>query len=183
MTPTNPIHSFEFTPNVQLRSIVRNGEPYFVASDVCAALGLLDTSVAVRGLDADEKGQCIAPTPGGPQMVNVVSESGLYSLVFRSRKVEAQAFRKWVTSVVLPSIRKHGGYIAGQELTIPADATPAQLNQWSAALAEKALAIAQAVAAQRRLEHLNDRQCRANAFAFLGAGRKRSRRTKPRAIR
>lgn len=116
-------------------------------------------------------------------MVNVVSESGLYSMAFRSRKTEAHSFRKWVTSVVLPSIRKHGGYIAGQDITIPANATPEQLQQWSTALAEKAMAVAQAVAAERRLEHLNDRRCRADAFAFLAEGRKRSRRNKSRAIR
>lgn len=155
----------------------------FIAKDVCAVLGLSNRNMAVAGLDEDERALITVDTLGGPQSLLAVNESGLYSLILRSRKPQAKAFRKWVTSVVLPSIRTHGGYIAGQELTIPADATPAQLNQWSAALAEKALAIAQAVAAERRLEHLNDRQCRANAFAILGAGRTRSRRTKPRAIR
>lgn len=181
MTPTNPSHSFDFTPTLQLRSVTRDGSPWFIAKDVCDVLGLADASVAVRGLDDDEKAN--HTLHGFARGAIIISESGLYALILRSNKPEARAFRKWVTSVVLPSIRKHGGYIAGQELTIPADATPAQLNQWSAALAEKALAIAQAVAAERRLEHLNDRQCRANAFAILGAGRTRSRRTKLRAIR
>lgn len=75
-------------------------EPWFVAKDVCGVLGLSNITEALRGLDEDERGSVIMNTPGGPQEMTVISESGLYSLVLRSRKPEAKAFRKWVTSDV-----------------------------------------------------------------------------------
>jgi prophage antirepressor-like protein len=89
---------------------VQTVKPSWIAKDVCEVLGLSDTAVALRGLDEDEKGKCIVPTPGGPQEMLVISESGLYALIFRSRKQKAKAFRKWVTSEVLPEIRRHGAY-------------------------------------------------------------------------
>lgn len=91
------------------------GEPWFVAADVCRALGLGNSSKAVMPLDDDEKGITICNTPGGEQKMVIVSEPGLYSLIVRSRKPEAKAFKRWITHEVIPSIRKTGGYIAGQE--------------------------------------------------------------------
>lgn len=85
------------------------GSPRFVASDVCAVLGLFDTT-SLRGLDDDEKGKDSIHTLGGPQELLTVTESGLYVLIFRSRKPSARLFRRWVTSEVLPSIRRTGGY-------------------------------------------------------------------------
>lgn len=85
-------------------------EPWFVASDVCAVLDYRDAFNAVRILDADEKGTHNMSTPGGEQRVTIISESGLYALVLRSRKPEARQFRKWVTAEVLPAIRKTGRY-------------------------------------------------------------------------
>lgn len=87
-----------------------NGDPWFVANDVCAALGIKNARDALARLDEDEKGVAFTDTPGGRQDMNIVSESGLYALTFRSNKPKAKRFRKWVTSVVLPSIRKTGGY-------------------------------------------------------------------------
>jgi prophage antirepressor-like protein len=82
---------------------------------VCKALGIQNPRQAVSKLTADEKGVTTMDTPGGRQQVTTISESGLYSLTFTSRKAEAQQFRKWVTSVVLPSIRSNGGYVNGME--------------------------------------------------------------------
>lgn len=97
----------------QLRVIKANdGEPWFVAKDVCNALGLANVGQAVLNLDNDEKGITIADTLGGQQKLITISESGFYRLVLKSRRKEAKAFQRWVTHEVLPSIRKDGGYIA-----------------------------------------------------------------------
>lgn len=88
------------------------GNSWFVAKDVCQVLEIVNHNDAISSLDEDEKG--VANTDplsiGGSQQVRTVSESGLYSLIFRSRKDEAKRFRKWVTAEVLPAIRKTGGY-------------------------------------------------------------------------
>lgn len=84
--------------------------PWFVAKDVCAVLDLERTDSALRGLEDDEKGAHIVSTLGGPQELSTVNESGLYALIFRSRKEQARVFRRWVTSEVLPQIRKTGAY-------------------------------------------------------------------------
>lgn len=102
--------AFQFAPGLSLRVIDRDGEPWFVATDVCAALQHKNTTVAMRALDDDEQAKLNLGVVGGP--VNVVSESGLYALTLRSRKPHTRAFRKWVTSEVLPAIRKNGGYMA-----------------------------------------------------------------------
>lgn len=98
-----------------VRAVTLEGEPWFVAADVCRALGLGNSSKAVMPLDDDEKGITICNTPGGEQKMVIVSEPGLYSLIVRSRKPEAKAFKRWITHEVIPAIRKTGGYIAGQE--------------------------------------------------------------------
>ena len=92
------------------------GEPWFVAKDVCGCLGLGNISEALRGLDEDEKITLSNPE-GNPRagishQMNVISEPGLYSLILRSRKPEAKAFKRWVTHDILPAIRKTGGYLA-----------------------------------------------------------------------
>ncbi len=92
-----------------------SGEPWFVAKDLCKVLNINNVAMAVRELDTDEKGISNIDTPGGNQRMTVVNESGLYFFILKSRKPEAKAFKKWVTSQVLPSIRKHGGYVQGQE--------------------------------------------------------------------
>lgn len=90
-----------------------DGSPWFVGKDVCAVLGLTNTSEALRSLDDDEK-NTIRITEGirrGNPEVNIISESGLYKLVMRSRKPAAKRFVKWVTSEILPSIRRNGAYV------------------------------------------------------------------------
>jgi anti-repressor protein len=105
-----------FSPTLSLRAVNIDGEPWFIAKDVCDALEM-DTTAGVtqwlRGLDADEKDslRISQGTPGNPNQT-IINESGLYSLILKSRKPEAKAFKKWVTSEVLPSIRKTGMYLA-----------------------------------------------------------------------
>ena len=97
-------------PQFRVRVIMRCSDPWFVAKDVCDCLELTNVSMACQTLDEDEKGITKVYTLGGSQDMMLISESGLYTLVMRSNKPEAKVFRKWVTSEVLPSIRKTGGY-------------------------------------------------------------------------
>ena len=91
------------------RSKTLEGEPWFVAADVCRALEIGDSRTATARLDADEKGAVLIRTLGGEQKVTIISESGLYALVLSSRKPEAKAFKRWITHEVIPAIRKTGG--------------------------------------------------------------------------
>lgn len=113
----NEIRTYESNQFGSLRVVNgEDGEPWFVAKDVCEALGLNNVGQATNGLDADEKGSITINdgTPGNPNKATI-SEAGLYSLILRSRKPEAKAFKRWVTHEVLPSIRRDGGYIAATE--------------------------------------------------------------------
>ena len=105
-------HSFR---GCGVRTVMKDGEPWFVAADVCSVLEHTDASKAVARLDDDEKGPTIVRTPGGDQTVIAISESGLHSLILTSRKPQAKAFRRWVTGEVLPSIRRTGRYDAGPQ--------------------------------------------------------------------
>ena len=89
-----------------------NGQTWFVAKDVCKVLGIEKARNAVSRLEDDERGPVLVDTLGGTQRMSAVSESGLYHLVFQSRKPEAKKFRRWVTGEVLPQIRMTGGYRA-----------------------------------------------------------------------
>lgn len=89
-----------------------DGEPWFVAADVCSVLGIGNTSQAVSYLDVDERQAALISSEGGERSLNVVNEPGLYSLVLRSRKPEAKAFKRWITHEVLPEIRRTGRYEA-----------------------------------------------------------------------
>jgi len=91
------------------------GAPWFIAKDICRALGISQYQAAVARLDDDERGTTITGTPGGDQEMATVSESGLYALILKSRKPEAKAFRRWVTGEVLPTIRRTGGYRRSSE--------------------------------------------------------------------
>ena len=94
----------------QVRVVEHNGEPWFVAKDVCECLELTNASQTLSYLDDDERDIISNDTPGGKQNMLIVSEPGLYSLVLRSRKPEAKAFKRWIVHEVLPAIRKHGIY-------------------------------------------------------------------------
>lgn len=103
----------------EVRTIQKDGEPWWVLKDVCGILGISKYRDTASRLDEDERGSVRVDTPGGEQEMTVVNESGLYNVILRSDKPEAKPFRKWVTSEVLPSIRKNGGYIANQENLTP----------------------------------------------------------------
>ena len=90
----------------KVRVIMRCADPWFVAKDVCDCLELTNVSMACQTLDEDEKGINKVYTLGGSQDMMLISESGLYTLIMRSNKPEAKAFKRWVTHEVLPSIRK-----------------------------------------------------------------------------
>jgi prophage antirepressor-like protein len=94
----------------EVRMVAAESEPWWVAKDVCDALGLTDTSKSVEKLDEDEKGTNTIRTPGGEQTMLCVNEAGLYTLILRSRKPEAKRFKRWVTHEVLPQIRKTGSF-------------------------------------------------------------------------
>ena len=104
-----------FTWNTSKQSVrvqIINNQPHFIAKDVCAILSISNDRDAISRLDDDERGMSVVPTSSGYQSMNTINESGLYSLIFQSRKVEAKAFRKWVTSEVLPALRRTGKYCA-----------------------------------------------------------------------
>lgn len=111
---TTPL-SFSFDQSFNVRVIMIDGDPWFVAADVCEALGIANNRDALEKLDDDEKGVALTDTPGGQQEVGIINESGLYTLILRCRNATKPGtvphrFRKWVTSEVLPSIRKTGSY-------------------------------------------------------------------------
>lgn len=110
-TGNNGLQLFDFN-NTPIRTLTNeNGEIFFVASDVCRCLDIRNVADAVSRLDDDEKNTIVLndSNKGNPNKT-IINESGLYTLVLGSRKAEAQAFKKWVTSEVLPAIRKTGGY-------------------------------------------------------------------------
>ncbi|MCU6709295.1 phage antirepressor [Paenibacillus sp. J5C_2022] len=110
---------FKYGEN-EVRTVMVEGkseaEPWFVAKDVAEILGYRMASDMTRNLDDDEKGTQNVRTVAGEQSVTVINESGLYSAIISSRKPEARAFKRWVTSEVLPAIRKHGGYLTPEKV-------------------------------------------------------------------
>ena len=106
-----------------VRTVTLDGQPWFVAKDVCTVLGIANPSDAVRSLDDDEfrlVSAALVSTEGRPQdTFNLVNEPGLYSLILRSRKPEAKAFKRWVTHEVLPAIRQTGGYAVEPQFEVP----------------------------------------------------------------
>src|SRR5438128_6821329 len=92
----NPLDIFNFE-GTEVRTVSIQGDPWFVANDISKALDYSEAKDMTRILDEEEKGRQIVPTPGGSQEMLVISESGLYSAILRSRKPEAKRFKKWVT--------------------------------------------------------------------------------------
>ncbi|HBC2852275.1 TPA: phage antirepressor [Enterococcus faecium] len=110
---------FNFEQN-EVRTILVNDEPYFVAKDSAAILGYKRTADAIKQhVDAEDKGVGGIQTPGGVQRMTLINESGLYSLIFSSQLPNAKKFKRWVTSEVLPQIRKHGMYATDELLNNP----------------------------------------------------------------
>lgn len=141
----NELQVFQNDQFGQVRTVQKDGEPWFVAADVCNTFGEKNRNRAMQGLDEDEKGYTQIDTPGGTQKMAIVNEPGLYALLFamqpqkargvsddyiENRMNQLKAFKRWITHEVIPSIRKSGGYIAGQE------------NMTDAELLSKALLVA-----------------------------------------
>lgn len=106
---SSPLQTFSNPEFGDVRVVMQDGEPWFVAADVCKILEHSNPTVAMNSLESFEKAKLNLGLQGGD--TNIISESGFYTLVLRSRKRIAQPFRIWVTSEVLPTIRKTGGYV------------------------------------------------------------------------
>lgn len=111
----NELQIFNYNGN-EVRTIQKDGEPWWVLKDVCNVLDLSDTNKTAERLDVDELTRIKFVTGGQNREMLCINESGLYNVILRSDKPEAKPFRKWVTSEVLPSIRKHGAYMTPETL-------------------------------------------------------------------
>lgn len=135
----NQIQQYDFHGNAVRVLTDEHNEPWFIAKDICDVLGLDNVTNALRALDDDEKSNftnCNVAQNGGRAPL-IVSESGFYKLVLRSRKPVAKEFQRWVTHEVLPSIRKHGGYMAGQETMSPEQMLAASMRWLESRIAEQ----------------------------------------------
>lgn len=121
-----------------VRIILQDNEPWFVAKDVCECLAISKHRDAISRLDTDERGSLKVDTLGGKQEMATVNEYGLYSLVLSSRKPEAKEFKRWITHDVLPSLRKYGTYSMNIPRTLP-DALKAYASEIEAHNQTKAL--------------------------------------------
>lgn len=101
-----------------VRTVVKDGEPWFVAADVCKALEIGNPTDVMRRLDDDERTLVSIEGASNTLPVNVINEPGLYAVVLGSRKPEAKAFKRWITHEVIPTIRKTGGYVANDDLFV-----------------------------------------------------------------
>ena len=108
----NELHIFKNEEFGEVRTVMVNDEPYFVGKDVAEVLGYSNTRDALtKHVDDEDKGVAKCDTLGGKQELTIINESGLYSLILSSKLPTAKKFKRWVTSEVLPSIRKHGAYM------------------------------------------------------------------------
>ena len=130
---------FSFESSCNIRAVMVDGNPWFVAADVCSAVGIKHSASAMRALDNDEKGVHSMHTPGGQQDFTIINESGLYTLILRCRDAVTPGtipyrFRKWVTGEVLPQIRLTGRYVR-EELS-PADKAKKVVDSFMPAILE-----------------------------------------------
>ena len=143
----------------EIRTVSINDEPWFVASDICRALDIQNVTQAVQKLDDDERSMFNIGRQGN---ANCVNEYGLYSLVLASRKPEAKKFKRWITHEIIPSIRKHGGYIAGQESMTDDQLLAKALLVAQSKIAERDQIIAQK---QERIEQMRPKALFADAVS------------------
>lgn len=145
---------FENSRFGEVRTIQVEGEPWFVAADVCRALEILNTTDAIKRLDEDEKSRFNLGLPGGA--TNCVNEFGLYTLILASRKKEAKQFKRWITHEVIPAIRKDGGY-----MTARLNETPEQIMARALKIADRTL--------EKQRERLNRLQAENEVLEPLAA--------------
>lgn len=168
------IKIFEAEAFGQVRVVDVDGEPWFVARDVCECLELGNPRTSIALLDEGEKGVHTMDTPGGAQEMSIVSEAGLYSLILRSRKPEAKAFKRWITHEVLPSIRKTGQY-GGYALPRVPQSFPDALRMIADIEEEKQLALEQRDYYKRTKAEIGSRR-EATAMATASTATRRANR-------
>jgi len=136
---SNEIKVFENKEFGSVRTVIINNEPWFVGKDVAEILGYSRPADAIRGhVDEEDKGVVEMPTPGGKQKVIIINESGLYSLILLSKLPDAKSFKRWVTSKVLPVLRKNGSYsIAEKPDSYTIEDPAARARRWAEEYEEK----------------------------------------------
>lgn len=153
---TKSVVPFQFRDH-QVRTVTdKSGNPWFVAKDVCDILEIVNSRDAVKALGDDELMSVKATSGGQTREINVVSESGLYRLIFRSNKPEAETFRKWVFSEVLPEIRKTGRYELHDDEQSDAPVTSGTIPVTVARLEEAARGVKAAMIMARALGYRQD---------------------------
>lgn len=121
-----------------VRIVEQKGEPWFVGKDVATALGYKNSRQALAtNVDVDDRDVQEMDTPSGTQEMTIINESGLYSLILGSKLPTAKEFKRWVTGEVLPAIRKHGGYVNGQESMTPEELMAAALLMAQRTIADR----------------------------------------------
>lgn len=145
----------------QVRTIEVDGKPYFVANDVARALGYSDCPKAIR-THCKGVSEIATPTAGGVQNVKYIPEGDIYRLIIKSQLPSAEKFEKWIFDEVIPSIRKHGGYIAGQESMSDEELLAKALVVAQSKIAERDRIIAQK---QERIEKMRPKEVFADAVA------------------
>jgi len=166
---------FHFNYNTIRTDVDTQGNPWFVAADVCAALGIKNSRDALVTLDPDEKGVAITDTLRGAQSFATVNEAGLYELIFRSRKREAKDFKRWVKQTVLPAIRKDGMYVQGEENLFGGCLTDDDYDKAIEVAQAYVAGLFKAKALKKKAEHQEEKDARYTALKMLSRGRTRRR--------
>ena len=159
----NDLQIFNSEEFGEIRTVTIDDEPWFVGKDVALALGYTNPQKAVRSHVLEEdRGMNEMDTPSGRQNLAVINESGLYALIFGSKLESTKRFKHWVTSEVLPSIRKHGGYISGQESMTDDELLSKALLVAQSKIAERDRLIAEK---QKDIERMRPKEIFADAVA------------------
>lgn len=157
----NELQIFNSEEFGEIRTVTIDNEPWFAGKDVAIALGYTNPQKAVRDhVQEDDRGMNEMDTPSGRQTLTVINESGLYALIFGSKLELAKRFKHWVTSEVLPAIRKNGGYIAGQESLSDDELLAKALMVAQNKIAERDKLIAQK---QKRIDEMRPKEIFADA--------------------